>query len=109
MSRDTNKAAGEVVKQLAEIGLVAELDTVSDDYFDRLLAGDFALTSFNYIPDTYDSLDFLNTLFHSATGGRGEVNVNAYSNSELDGILDRANASSMSKNELTSPAKPTHC
>ena len=85
-------AGEQIVKQLAEVGIKVKLNAISDyDEFIDKLYGDTSFYYFGYIPDTLDSIDFLNTLVHTKDEkGNGSANFLLYSNAELDSILDKA-------------------
>ncbi|HEY4694830.1 MAG TPA: ABC transporter substrate-binding protein [Candidatus Nanoarchaeia archaeon] len=95
----TEGVRNELQKQLAEIGVTVKINPLGTKppseggpppFFAKLLSGDFALMLASYSPDTIDSLDFIDTLFHTPSGGHGGANPTGYSNSGLDKILDEA-------------------
>ncbi len=85
------KAVEEIKKQLAEIGITVVLSQPEiDKFYEQLFSGDFSAAYVSYYPDTIDSLDLIDIIFHGKIGSHGSLNVTNYSNSELDTVLDQA-------------------
>ena len=85
------KAVEEIKKQLAEIGITVVLSQPEiDKFYEQLFSGDFSAAYVSYYPDTIDSLDLIDIIFHGKIGSHGSLNVTNYSNSELDSVLDQA-------------------
>jgi peptide/nickel transport system substrate-binding protein len=83
---------GEMKKQLAEIGIIVRPNFIETDaYFLKLDSGpDSAILHTTYYPDTIDSLDFLDTVFHPKIGSHGYNNLNNYLNPEITTVLNQA-------------------
>lgn len=80
-----------ITKQFAEIGITVKPKVLdAGEYVSSILSGDFSMLLSYYYPDTRDSLDLIDTLFHTPNGSHGIVNISSYSNSELDAVLDSA-------------------
>ncbi|MDP2720598.1 MAG: ABC transporter substrate-binding protein [bacterium] len=94
---DFAKKIPEQIKlQLAEVGIMVKLNVVaeSEDFYNKLFSGDTSFYYLNYVPDTIDSTDLLNSFIHTVDKktGKGSNNMTAYSNEKIDKLLDRASA-----------------
>lgn len=79
----------EVARQLAEIGVHAELIVLPFSAFnDRWARGDVPLTLFGWGAATGDASDFLDALVHSREGGYGRSNYSGYANPEMDRLIE---------------------
>ena len=84
--------AEEIKKQLAEVGINVNLNIMTDPerFFGKIASGDFSAFTLGYAPDTLDSTDLLQTLFHTPENGAGSYNFYGYSSPDLDKLLDEA-------------------
>ncbi|OGY27225.1 MAG: hypothetical protein A2864_01730 [Candidatus Woykebacteria bacterium RIFCSPHIGHO2_01_FULL_39_12] len=94
---DFAKKIPEQIKlQLAEVGVMVKLNVVaeSEDFYNKLFSGDTSFYYLNYVADTIDSTDLLNSFIHTVDKktGKGSNNMTAYSNEKIDKLLDRASA-----------------
>lgn len=85
------RAVNEIKKQLAAIGItIVPTQPETDKFYEQMYAGDFAMLYIGYYPDTIDSLDLIDTLFHAKAGSDGVFNVTNYSNQEINAVIDQA-------------------
>ncbi|MEX0622105.1 MAG: ABC transporter substrate-binding protein [Candidatus Woykebacteria bacterium] len=77
----------EVKKQLAQINIEVELNTYTDfqSYFERLTT-DSSFFALAYAPDTLDSVDLLESFFHTD----GFNNLKGFSDKDIDSLLEKA-------------------
>jgi peptide/nickel transport system substrate-binding protein len=91
--RDTRGAfPEEVKKQLATIGINVTINKYSSigKLIKRIIT-DSSFYDIGYVPDTLDSLDLLNSFFHTADDkGNGFNNLSSYQDKDLDALLDQA-------------------
>jgi len=81
-----------ITSMLARIGIKADLSAVPKAQFFAKIFGPKFDTDFymlGWTPATYDAHNALYTLIASRGNGRGEVNVEGYSNPEMDALVDR--------------------
>ncbi len=88
---DNVKVANELKKQLSEIGINLNIEIPETDIlYEMIDKSDFSMLLSFYYPDTLDSIDLLDTLFHTPGGSHGLWNVNKYSNPALDSTISNA-------------------
>ncbi len=81
-----------IVSMLARAGIKAALSAQPKArFFAKILAPKYDTDFFllGWTPATYDAHDVLYTLIGSRAGGRGETNVEGYSNPDMDALIDR--------------------
>ncbi|HEX7456409.1 MAG TPA: ABC transporter substrate-binding protein [Candidatus Nanoarchaeia archaeon] len=92
---DSSKKFGEEIKkQLFQINIEVELNPYSDfQGFIERLTTDSSFYVGVYGPDTLDSIDLLNSFFHTPDEeGNGFNNFGLFSNEKIDKLLDQASA-----------------
>ncbi len=83
----------QVKKQLAKINIIIKVNTPNtDEFYRKFYSGDFSMMYMSIYPDSIDSLDLINTIFHSPMGSNGQYNVSNYYNKNVDAIIDQAKA-----------------
>ncbi|HEX7456408.1 MAG TPA: ABC transporter substrate-binding protein [Candidatus Nanoarchaeia archaeon] len=102
-------AAEEIKKQLAKVGMTVKLNVSNDpeEEFARWASGDYSSYTIGYLPDTLDSTDLLETLFHTPTERKGYSNFGVYSDTDLDNMLDEA-GNTFNPKERADIIKQTH-
>ncbi len=81
-----------ITSMLARIGIKASLSALPKaQYFAKILGPKYDTDFFmlGWTPATYDAHNALYTLIASRGNGQGEVNVEGYSNPEMDALVDR--------------------
>ena len=79
---------GETIAEMyrRNLGVEVNVEEVQEGYFDGLSARKYQMYYLGWVADYPDPQDFLDVLFHSAS----EVNHGAYSDPEVDQLLERA-------------------
>lgn len=79
---------GETIAEMyrRNLGVEVNVEEVQEGYFDGLSARKYQMFYLGWVADYPDPQDFLDVLFHSAS----EANHGAYSDSEVDQLLERA-------------------
>ncbi len=75
--------------QLADVGIVVQLETLAPSAYAKVLQGDFDLTLSNWTPDFPDPWVVMQFAYHSTNAGEG-YNLSRYANADVDRLLTAA-------------------
>jgi peptide/nickel transport system substrate-binding protein len=81
-----------IVPMLARVGIKVDLHAQTKaKYFNQILSPNYDTDFYmlGWTPGTYDAHNALNTLLGTRNGKRGEVNIGGYSNTDLDGLIEK--------------------